>query len=127
MPAERQEHEMFLAWMSEATPPRVANNVGATMKLTVFLLLAIATQAHAAPVGQRLYANCAACHGTTGHTVGSTLPPLAGQPKETLIAAMRAFKTGERPATIMHQIAKGYSDEQIEQIAAYLAAQKVKP
>jgi cytochrome c553 len=37
---------------------------------------------------------------------------------------MQAFKSGQRPATLMHQIAKGYTDEQIEQIAAYLAAQK---
>lgn len=94
------------------------------MKPILLVLLALSLPVHAAPVGQRLYANCAACHGTTGHTVGGTLPPLAGQPRDTLIAAMRAFKSGERPATIMHQIAKGYSDEQIEQIAAYLSTAK---
>ena len=91
------------------------------MKPILFVLLALSLPAHAAAVGQRLYANCAACHGTTGKPVGTTLPALAGQPKDTLAAAMRAFKTGTRPATIMHQIAKGYTDEQIEQIAAYLA------
>ena len=94
------------------------------MKPILLVLLALPLPAHAAPVGQRLYANCAACHGTTGQPVGTTLPPLAGQPKDTLIATMRAFKTGARPATIMHQIAKGYSDEQIEQIAAYLSTAK---
>lgn len=94
------------------------------MKPILFALLALSLPAHAAPVGQRLYANCAACHGTTGKPAGTTLPALAGQPKDTLAAAMRAFKTGARPATIMHQIAKGYTDEQIEQIAAYLATAK---
>jgi len=37
---------------------------------------------------------------------------------------MKAFKSGARPATVMHQLAKGYSDAQIEVIAAYFAAQK---
>jgi cytochrome subunit of sulfide dehydrogenase len=40
------------------------------------------------------------------------------------VAQMKAFQTGARPATIMHQLAKGYSDQQIDQIAAYFAAQK---
>lgn len=74
--------------------------------------------------GQRLSANCASCHGTGGVTEGNALPSLAGQSKDSLIATMKAFKDGTRPATIMHQLAKGYTDEQVELIAAYLAAQK---
>lgn len=78
----------------------------------------------AAANGQRLYASCAACHGTNGAGAGNTLPVLAGQPKDALVASMRAFKGGARPATIMHQISKGYTDAQIEQIAVYLSKQK---
>jgi cytochrome c553 len=37
---------------------------------------------------------------------------------------MKAFKDGTRPATVMHQLAKGYTDQQIEQLAAYFAAKK---
>ena len=37
---------------------------------------------------------------------------------------MQAFKSGARAATIMHQIAKGYNDEQIKQLADYFASQK---
>ena len=37
---------------------------------------------------------------------------------------MRAFRDGQRPATVMHQIAKGYTDPQIDAIAAWFAAQK---
>jgi cytochrome c553 len=37
---------------------------------------------------------------------------------------MQDFKAGRKPATIMHQLAKGYSDDQIQAIAAYFAAQK---
>ena len=35
-----------------------------------------------------------------------------------------AFRSGERKATIMHQITKGYSQEQLEALAKYFAAQK---
>jgi cytochrome c553 len=37
---------------------------------------------------------------------------------------MRAFRDGSRPATVMHQIAKGYTDAQIDAMAAWFAAQK---
>jgi len=95
------------------------------MRMRVLLMLAAcgwAPVCGAAPSdGARLYASCAACHGTAGAGAGQALPVLAGQPREALVASMRAFKAGARPATIMQQIAKGYSDEEIESIAAYLA------
>lgn len=94
------------------------------MKPILLSLLLLALPAHAAPPGQRLVANCAACHGTDGRGQGTALPPFAGQAPASIVAAMRDFKSGARPATIMHQIAKGYSDEQIAQIAAYLSAVK---
>jgi cytochrome subunit of sulfide dehydrogenase len=72
-----------------------------------------------------LAATCANCHGTNGKAVdGSSVPTLAGMKREDIIAQMTAFKNGTRPATIMHQLAKGYSDEQIAQIATYLSQQK---
>jgi sulfide dehydrogenase cytochrome subunit len=71
-----------------------------------------------------LAATCANCHGTQGKAVdGSAVPGLAGMPREYFVAQMQAFKAGSRPATIMHQLAKGYSDAQIQQLAAYFAAQ----
>ena len=72
-----------------------------------------------------LAATCANCHGTNGKAVeGSAVVSLAGVPKDYIIAQMAAFKSGARSATIMHQISKGYSDAQVEQIASYFAAQK---
>jgi sulfide dehydrogenase cytochrome subunit len=98
------------------------------MKPLIFALLVVAasSQAAALETGQRLYASCAGCHGTAGAGKGGVLPVLAGQPEDALAASMRGFKAGARPATIMQQIAKGYTDEQIEQIAAWLAAQPAK-
>lgn len=72
-----------------------------------------------------LAATCANCHGTQGVAVpNATVPGLAGLPASYVAEQMRAFKAGTRPATVMHQLAKGYSDAQIDAIAAYYAAQK---
>ena len=69
-------------------------------------------------------ANCAACHGTGGRTVeGSSVSGLAGTPAATIIAQLQAFKEGKSPATVMHQLAKGLSDAQIQAMADYFAAQ----
>jgi cytochrome subunit of sulfide dehydrogenase len=71
-----------------------------------------------------LAANCAACHGTEGRAVeGAGMVALAGYPKAALIAQMQAFRDGGRSATVMHQIARGYTDQQIETLATYFAAQ----
>ena len=73
-----------------------------------------------------LAATCANCHGTGGQAVErSTVPALAGMPRDNFIAQMKDFR-GEntRKATVMHQIAKGFNEAQIEQLAAYFAAQK---
>ena len=66
-----------------------------------------------------LAATCTACHGTDGRSVGGIPPALAGQDKKYLLQALQEFKAGKRPATIMHQLAKGYTDEQLELLAPY--------
>ncbi len=69
-------------------------------------------------------ATCANCHGTFGKSIqGGALPSLAGMQSEYIVEQMQAFKTGTRKATIMHQLAKGYTDQQIKDLAAYFAAQ----
>ena len=58
-------------------------------------------------------ATCATCHGTKGAaTNGSAVVSLAGMPAANIILQMKAFKDGSRPATVMHQLSKGYSDAQ---------------
>ncbi len=52
------------------------------------------------------------------------MPSLAARERSYLVQQMQDFKTGKRPATVMHQIARGYTDGQIEAIAAYFSAQK---
>lgn len=74
--------------------------------------------------GRDLAASCAQCHGTQGRSVSTEVGALAGLPKEHIVSRMQAFKDGTRPATVMHQLAKGYSDSQIDLIAGYFAAQR---
>jgi cytochrome c553 len=77
------------------------------------------------PLGVRaLAANCAACHGTNGSSAGGAIPGLAGGNKDYFVAQLKAFKEGKREATVMHQIAKGYSDAEIIAIGDFFAAQK---
>lgn len=70
-------------------------------------------------------ATCANCHGTDGRTVsGSAIPALAGMPKAYMVSQMRAFRDGTRSATVMHQLAKGLTEQQIDLVADYFAATK---
>ena len=71
-----------------------------------------------------LAATCANCHGSEGRPPqGSALPPLAGMPSARFNERMQSFKSGAPGPTVMHQIAKGFNEAQIEQMAAYFAAQ----
>jgi cytochrome c553 len=98
------------------------------LRTAAVALFAWSAAAHAqdANLGRNLAATCANCHGTNGQARGDTVASLAGMPAERLITSFNAFKTGALPATIMHQIAKGYTDEQVKAIAAYFAVQAKK-
>jgi cytochrome c553 len=85
-----------------------------------------ATPAAAALLARNLAATCANCHGTNGQARGE-MKSLAGEPAEKIIVMMNAYKAGTLPGTtIMHQIAKGYTDEQIRLVAGFFAAQQPK-
>ena len=75
------------------------------------------------PAGAQLAASCAMCHGTNGRSAGGN-EPLAGMAKPELVRKFSEFRSGAKPATVMHQIAKGYTDAQIDLIAGYFSAQK---
>jgi cytochrome subunit of sulfide dehydrogenase len=100
----------------------------AAVAAAVGTLLPLAAAAQNTPpadmtLARNLAATCANCHGTNGAARGD-MKPLAGLPAPAIVAFMNEYKSGNLPATVMHQIAKGYTDEQIRLIAAYFAAQK---
>ena len=89
----------------------------------VLAMVCCAVRAADPASGRDIAANCANCHGTNGRSVG-VMPVLAGRPQGELVLIVREFRDGKRPSTVMQQLAKGYTDAQIEAVAAYLAAQK---
>jgi sulfide dehydrogenase cytochrome subunit len=81
----------------------------------------LASQAQDTTAARSLAGTCASCHGTDGRSVTKEVVALAGLPREYIVTQMKAFRDGSRAATVMHQIAKGYSDPQIELMADYFA------
>ena len=97
--------------------------VFAAVWLLTFSALALAQTSGALQV-RSWAAACANCHGTQGQAL-APMQPLAGLPQEVIVQRMMDFKSGKAPSvTVMHQLAKGYSDEQIVTIANYFAAVK---
>jgi cytochrome subunit of sulfide dehydrogenase len=84
-------------------------------------LVALPAHGQENAAARSLAATCANCHGTDGRSVTKEMASLAGLPKDYLVSQMKAFRDGARPATVMPQIAKGYSDAQIELVADYLS------
>ena len=93
--------------------------------LTVAIIgsgLALPASAQDANLGRNLAASCVTCHGKNATGTGT----LDGMPKSQLMQAMKDFKSGARPATLMHQLSKGYTEQQVELIGEYFSKQKAK-
>ena len=69
---------------------------------------------------------CAGCHGIDGKGRGD-IPAIAGLPESGLALALREFKAGRRPSTVMQRIASAYSDPEIDELAAHFSRQAPKP
>ncbi len=68
-----------------------------------------------------LAATCANCHGTDGKgVVDGGMPLINNLSSQQLLEQLKAYKSGAREGTIMPQLAKGYSDEQLEIISVQL-------
>ena len=73
-------------------------------------------------------AMCIGCHGIAGYKATFPelyrVPMLGGQSEKYIVAALNAYKKGERNHPSMVGIAKGLSDQDIADVAAYYAQQK---
>jgi sulfide dehydrogenase cytochrome subunit len=96
---------------------RIARSV-----LAVVVMLSPVAEA-APPVAPPGAASCSGCH-ASGAGVATDVPRLAGRNSADIVAALQEFRTGKRPATVMDRIAKGFSDDEANAIAAWLTAQK---
>ncbi|MCU0983678.1 MAG: sulfide dehydrogenase [Acetobacteraceae bacterium] len=94
------------------------------MRTLLFLAsLSIASPALAEAPAPLAAQACGGCHGVGSRGAGDIVA-LAGRPKEEIVAAMAAFRSGERQGTIMGRIARGYSEAEIAAIAASLSASR---
>jgi cytochrome c553 len=79
-----------------------------------------------AKAGQTRAAICAACHGLDGNSNSPEWPNLAGQHTSYIVKQLKAFKAGQRTNPVMAPQAQMLSDQDMEDVAAYFSAQKVK-
>lgn len=97
--------------------------VSVALAAGVLAAASVPALAQDAVAGRNLAQTCTNCHGTGGFAIGG-MPSLAGMDRGHMVRQMRDFRDGKRPATIMHQIAKGFTDAELELIAGFFAAQK---
>lgn len=101
----------------------------------IALLLAVLTVSNAFSVeaagdpaaGEKRAAACMACHGPDGNSLADMWPKLAGQMPEYLIKQMQDFKAGRRSDEQMSPMAANLAEHDMPDIAAWFAAQTIKP
>lgn len=74
------------------------------------------------PTPEMVSYTCNGCHGTDGSSAGLSNPTIAGLTVDYFDKAMKDFKNGTRPSTIMQRLAKGYTDEDFKTMAIFFAA-----
>jgi len=94
--------------------------LGSVMSMAV-IMVAGAVPAEAQSVAPPGATSCSGCHGPG--VSGAAVPPLHGRPADDIVAAMQEYRTGQRPATVMDRIAKGFSDDETRAIATWLSQQ----
>lgn len=101
-----------------------------TRKLMAYVLLIltlfISPLASFARTGEKAVASCVACHGEKGNSIAPTFPKLAGLNKKYLIKQLEDFKLHKRNNPIMEGLAAGLTDQDIDDIATYYAAQTIQ-
>ena len=100
--------------------------LASALTLGSMMSMAVTMMAEAVPAAAQSMAPpgataCFGCHGSG--TSGAAVPPLHGRPLEEIVAAMQDYRTGQRSATVMDRIAKGFTDEETRAIASWLSQQ----
>lgn len=90
-------------------------------------LMSFALIAADSEAGKVKSALCAGCHGIDGNSLNGMWPILAGQHASYLVKQMKNFKSAERTDPVMQGMVAALSEEDMQDIAAYFASQKIKP
>jgi cytochrome subunit of sulfide dehydrogenase len=111
--------------MKTTYPPTPAIAARVAACAAILLLPASAAVAQDANLARNLAATCANCHGTNGQARGD-MKVLAGMSADKIVALIGDFKSGAQPSTVMGQLSKGFTDEQIRLVAGFFAAQPAR-
>ncbi len=95
------------------------------LALTAMLALPAAAQAQISRA-ELMAVSCFTCHGTDGYSSGD-MPAIEGMSAEEIIKDMKGYREGLKAATVMDRHAKGYSDEEIAELADFLSKLGKKP
>ena len=107
---------------------RRGHKTAALKTAAVFLLIALASGAHAGLAEGRVKSQvCAGCHGVDGNALIPTIPSLAGQPRQFLTQALFMFREGQRKSDQMTPFAANLSNADLNDLAQYFSAQKMTP
>jgi cytochrome c553 len=94
----------------------------AALSAATLLATAAGAQTAAPPAGRLLASNCFQCHGTNG--AGPGFDTIAGKSVDEIYKELREMKSETPGNDIMKAHARGYTDEQLRQISAYLSQQR---
>lgn len=91
------------------------------------LLLACCCSAYAqdGSAVRGMAATCSNCHAAVSDDPRG-IPPINGRDRIALSQQLKDFKSGARPATVMHQLARGFTDAQLEELAAFFTRPAAK-
>jgi cytochrome c553 len=95
--------------------------------LAALLAISLPAAAQNAEAGKQKAEACAACHGADGNSPAATFPILAGQAQRYLYLQLRDFKEGRRKNALMSPMAANLSKQDMNDLAAWFASQKLKP
>src|SRR6476620_1021411 len=100
--------------------------MGKLALISVLLAIFVSTASYAADpeAGKEKSRTCAACHGPDGNSAAGDFPKLAGQHNDSLIKALRDYKSGKRKNAIMAPMVAPLSDRDIDDLAAYYSHQQ---
>ena len=99
----------------------------AAASAVALFLFALPAAAADAEVGRAKAQVCAACHGPDGNSANPGWPSLAAQPAQFISTSLFMFREGNRKDPLMTPMAKGLSNAEMSDLAAYFSAQKLAP
>lgn len=97
--------------------------LGQCLAIATAVVLVAAASARAASPAPPGASSCSGCHPASAG-VDTPVPRLAGRSASDIVAQMQAFRSGQQTSTVMDRLAKGFSDAEIQAIAAWYAQQK---